>query len=343
MANRPGNPTKHGVGQYIVVAIILGIITYLEFAIVEYDAAWLGDTASLWWLIILSVAKFVMVILFFMHLKDDEAAYSGFFGSGMVIGLGTYVAFVFLMTAPGSLAFVRSQLAPETVAAHGTEAQDQDGGHALPEAVRTLILSDGYSRDLPARLGDVRPKDQSWRVQPPAAPTTGWTLSAAASPAAITTPTESTPDEAETSPEASAGSGGWDEALGEATYSANCASCHQPGGTGIPAAFPPLADHAAYLVGVDGGRTYLIDALLYGLQGPISVHDMSYNGVMPAWAFLSDDQIAAVANHVLHSWDGAAGVGSDFAPIRPDEVAGERDKGLSGTDVHDLRSALDLP
>jgi hypothetical protein len=32
-----------------------------------------------------------MVIWFFMHLKDDDKLYTGFFASGMVIALGTFV------------------------------------------------------------------------------------------------------------------------------------------------------------------------------------------------------------------------------------------------------------
>lgn len=356
MANGGNEHKKHGVGEYVVVALILAVITYVEFWIVEYEVAWLGDTATLWWLMILSVVKFVMVILFFMHLKDDDVTYSGFFGSGMVIGLGTFVAFAFLMTAPSSLTFVRSQVAPEGKFLHGQAAEDDHGDdHGLDERTVALIETDGYARELSAVLGDPPPKDLSWSVAPPAAATEGWTVTAAA-PAVGEAETdeaaaedgEAPPDEAaqaedEAAPAAQAGDDVWDEELGEQVYTANCSSCHQANGQGIPGAFPPLAGHVPDLLAPDGGRTYLIDTLLYGLQGQIRVSGQTYNGVMPAWGHLSDEQIAAVANFVSHEWDNAADLPDGFSPFDADEIAGERDKGLSASDVNDLRGELALP
>ena len=367
MANGGNEHKKHGIGEYVVVALILAVITYVEFWIVEYEVAWLGDTATLWWLMILSVVKFVMVILFFMHLKDDDVTYSGFFGSGMVIGLGTFVAFAFLMTAPSSLSFVRSQVAPEGKFLHGEAAAEDDhgGDHGLDERTVSLIESDGYARELSAVLGDPRPKDLSWSVAPPAARTEGWTLTVAAPAAAegdaVEAPSEdaeAAPGEAEAEadaeaegegegeaapPAAQASDDAWNEELGQQTYTANCASCHQAGGQGIPGAFPPLAGHVPELLAPEGGRTYLIDTLLYGLQGQIRVSGQTYNGVMPAWGHLSDEQIAAVASFVSYEWDNAADLPDGFAPFGPDEVAAERGKGLSGSDVNDLRRELALP
>lgn len=359
MAKGGNEHKKHGVGEYIVVALILGVITYVEFAIVEYEFAWLGDTATLWWLMILSVVKFVMVILFFMHLKDDDVTYSGFFASGMVMGLGTFVAFVFLMTAPSSLSFVRSQVAPEGQFLHGEAAEEDHAGDDLDARTLELIESDGYARELSSVLGDPRPKDLSWAVAPPTAPTEGWTLAAAA-PSAAQAQADETPAEGEdvaasdetageaeadgeAAPAAQAAEGVWDEELGAQVYGANCASCHQASGQGIPGAFPPLAGHVPELVTPDGGRTYLIDTLLYGLQGQIRVSGQTYNGVMPAWGQLSDEQIAAVANYVSHEWDNAANLPDGFAPFDSDEVATERGKGLTASDVHDLRGELALP
>lgn len=363
MANGGNEHKKHGVGEYIVVALILAVITYVEFAIVEYEIAWLGDAATLWWLMILSVVKFVMVILYFMHLKDDDVTYSGFFGSGMVIGLGTFVAFVFLMTAPSSLSFVRSQVAPEGRFVHGAAAADDHGDdHGLDDRTLELIASDGYARDLSAVLGDARPKDLSWFVTPPAAQTEGWTLTTAAAEAAEGASDEAATDEDDVesaaaddaaadeadaddrdAPSAQAADGAWDEELGADVYGANCASCHQANGQGVPGAFPPLAGHVPALVTPDGGRTYLVDTLLYGLQGQIRVSSQTYNGVMPAWAHLSDEQIAAVANYVSYEWDNAADLPDDVSPFDADEVADERGKGLTGGDVLDLRGELALP
>jgi len=112
---------------------------------------------------------------------------------------------------------------------------------------------------------------------------------------------------------------------GAQVYAANCASCHGPTGAGIPGAFPPLAGHAAELAQQD--RAYLIDSLLYGLQGQIVVGGTTYNGVMPAWGQLSDAQLAAVLTHIVDLG------GPDVAPFEVDEVAAERGKGWTPADV----------
>jgi cytochrome c oxidase subunit II len=113
---------------------------------------------------------------------------------------------------------------------------------------------------------------------------------------------------------------------GARVYAANCASCHGPAGAGIPGAFPPLGQ-VAEIAARDGGRGYLIDAMLYGLQGPMTVGGVAYNGVMPAWGQLSDADIAAVLDHVV----GLAGPAA--APFEADAVAAQRGRGLTAADV----------
>ena len=123
------------------------------------------------------------------------------------------------------------------------------------------------------------------------------------------------------------------EADGRTVY-ANCTSCHQASGDGIPGAFPRLnGGHSAELARVEGGRAYLVNAMLYGVQGPLNVRGTTYNGVMPAWPQLNDDQIAAVLNYTVTAWDNADALPEGYAPFTPDEVAAARDQGLSGADV----------
>src|SRR5690625_7279941 len=73
------------VATYVVIALILAVITYVEFAIVEYDIAWLSRGAVMFWLFFLSIIKFLLVIMFFMHLKGDDKTYTGFFSAGMIM------------------------------------------------------------------------------------------------------------------------------------------------------------------------------------------------------------------------------------------------------------------
>jgi mono/diheme cytochrome c family protein len=159
------------------------------------------------------------------------------------------------------------------------------------------------------------------------------------------------PDDAAPAQDAAAAGDGGDAAPaaqadtaadGEAVYAANCAACHQATGQGIPGAFPPLAGgHAAELAGADGGRDYLIHALLYGVQGPIEVSGATYNGLMPAWQQLSDAQLAAVLNYVTTAWDNADVLADDVAPFTADDVAAARGEGLTGAAV--LEKRPDLP
>lgn len=134
-----------------------------------------------------------------------------------------------------------------------------------------------------------------------------------------------------------------DLSTGEGVYTANCVSCHQSEGQGVPGAFPPLADHAPELALPEGGRDYLTHVLLYGLQGEIEVDGQSYNGVMPAWQQLSDEEIAGVLNYVLSSWGNLDAMPEDYAAFSPDEIAAERDAGLSAAEVYEQRQALELP
>ncbi len=122
----------------------------------------------------------------------------------------------------------------------------------------------------------------------------------------------------------------------------NCSGCHQATGEGIPGAFPPLARHLPAIYNTDGGRSYLINVLLYGLQGEIVVEETSYSGLMPSWQQLSDAEIAAVLNHELAAWGNDALV-VDFVPYAAEEVAPLRGQGLSMSDVNALRSGLDIP
>jgi len=121
-------------------------------------------------------------------------------------------------------------------------------------------------------------------------------------------------------------------ARGEALFLTNCAACHQPTGTGLPGAFPPLAK-SDYL---DGDRKQVLSAALFGLSGPITVNGQDYNGVMPSMGYLSDQELADVLTYVLASWGntGAAVSIAEVAALRTelgqeDRTAGERHKGAT--------------
>lgn len=89
-----------------------------------------------------------------------------------------------------------------------------------------------------------------------------------------------------------------DANAGKAVYTKVCAACHQPTGTGLPGAFPPLAK-SDYL-NADVNRA--IKTVIKGLTGKITVNGKVFNSAMPAQATLSDKEIADVLTYVYASW-----------------------------------------
>lgn len=85
--------------------------------------------------------------------------------------------------------------------------------------------------------------------------------------------------------------------LGKQIYSQTCFACHQPEGTGIPNAFPPLAK-SDYL-NKDVNNT--IDIVLHGKSGELTVNGVKYNSVMTPQT-LSDEEVANVLTYVYNSW-----------------------------------------
>jgi mono/diheme cytochrome c family protein len=104
-------------------------------------------------------------------------------------------------------------------------------------------------------------------------------------------------------------------ASGKKAFSANCVSCHQGNGMGIPGQYPPLVK-SEY---VTGGSKRLVMILLKGIQGKIKVEGVEYNGAMPAWEkTLTDKKIAQILTYIRQDWGNQAG------PISPDQVAAGR-------------------
>jgi len=100
------------------------------------------------------------------------------------------------------------------------------------------------------------------------------------------------------------------ERLGQRVYNSYCATCHGANGQGVQGAFPPLRE-TEWVVG-DEGR--LIRLVLHGVGGEMEVLGETYNNVMIAHGFLSDQQIAAVLTHIRQNF------GNDASAIRPDDV-----------------------
>jgi len=96
---------------------------------------------------------------------------------------------------------------------------------------------------------------------------------------------------------------------GQKIYTANCVTCHQANGKGVPGAFPAL-DGSAVVI---GPKDPVIDVVLHG-RGK----------VMPAWSsMLSDADIASVVTFTRSAWSNKAA-----------------DNGVQPADVRAARSAI---
>ena len=108
---------------------------------------------------------------------------------------------------------------------------------------------------------------------------------------------------------------------GKQLFGAKCAACHQANGAGVAGVFPPLAA-SEWVVGDDKP---LIHILLHGVVGEMKVKGNTYNGVMPAWKTLGDDELAAVMTYIRSDW------GNQAAPITAAAVKAEREATSSRT------------
>ena len=82
-------------------------------------------------------------------------------------------------------------------------------------------------------------------------------------------------------------------ARGAKVYSANCAVCHKPDGTGAG----PIKALAGSAIVTDADKGKAIDVVLNGRN----------NGAMPAWKVLSDTELAAVISYAKNSWSNKTG------------------------------------
>jgi mono/diheme cytochrome c family protein len=100
--------------------------------------------------------------------------------------------------------------------------------------------------------------------------------------------------------------------VGKALFSANCITCHQATGLGVPGQYPPLAGSEVEL---GDATNHLIAIVLKGLQGPVTVEGKPFNNSMQAWeAQYTDSQLAAILTYVRSDW------GNNAPPITADMV-----------------------
>jgi mono/diheme cytochrome c family protein len=121
-----------------------------------------------------------------------------------------------------------------------------------------------------------------------------------------------------------------------------CIPCHRGNGAGMVGIYAPLVNHAPEIA--KASRTYLVTVLLYGVRGKIEIEGQKvpYDGVMPSFYSLTDEEAAAVLNYILTSWGNEKNLPKDFKKISADEVKAQRGKNLTDEQVYEIRRTLKL-
>lgn len=111
---------------------------------------------------------------------------------------------------------------------------------------------------------------------------------------------------------------------GQQLYVAQCVACHQATGAGIAGVFPPLVG-SEWVV---RKPEVLVQILLHGITGEITVKGNKYNGAMPEFRDkFNDAELAAVATYIRTE------LGDNSAEeVSIDLVKAEREKTADKTD-----------
>jgi ubiquinol-cytochrome c reductase cytochrome c subunit len=112
--------------------------------------------------------------------------------------------------------------------------------------------------------------------------------------------------------------GAQSEDEGRELYDQHCAACHQPGGTGLPGAFPPLAGNPSVT-----DSEYVRDVISNGLSGPITVLGETYDAEMPPVTALDATQIDAVIAYVQSLGGETTTTTAPTGPVGGDAAHGE--------------------
>jgi cytochrome c oxidase subunit IV len=93
-AGGPDAPPHVGWKKYVVVGIILAVVTAVEVAAVETHI--IPPSIVIPMLLVLTAAKFFLVVLYYMHLKMDNAIFGRVFWAPMFLSVLVVVGLIIL-------------------------------------------------------------------------------------------------------------------------------------------------------------------------------------------------------------------------------------------------------
>jgi len=123
---------------------------------------------------------------------------------------------------------------------------------------------------------------------------------------------------------------------GKKIFAANCQTCHQANGEGVPGQYPPLAGSEF----TNGGSRRMAMIVMKGLQGPVKVKGQMFGtAVMQPWdKTLTDQKIADVITYERSEW------GNNASPVTAEQIAALRKELASHPESyseHDILAAPD--
>lgn len=247
----------------------------------------------------LSAVKFVVVVLFFMHLYGDKAINNRLFFIPLVMASVT-VGVLMLLAGTWTLRWPVRTFKDEATG-KVTEVRDSQD---VVDRYRGRWDGDCNSWVKSAVTGNEYCASPMTPYSTQAAYDALKVTVAAADPAFDGWDTKSADDK---------------KALlmkkGEEVYASKCAACHQSAGTGVAGVFPPLAGDP---LANGGSADEHIIVVLKGLQGK-AINGVNYAAAMQSWAsLLNDQEVAAVVTYERNSWNNNGGV------VEPAQVAALR-------------------
>lgn len=250
-------------------------------------------------LLALSAVKFVVVVLFFMHLWGDKAINNRLFFIPMAMASGSVLVLMMLFGTTSLQWPVRSTVDHAT--GIRTEVRDEADVVARYRSrfdgqcnawVKSAATGNEYCAS-PWVEYSTQPTYDALKVvvAPPDPAFDGWETMAPDQKQAVLMK------------------------KGEEVYASKCAACHMVNGAGLAGSFPPLAKNA---VANGGDLNEHINTVLKGLNGKV-IDGVAYSAAMQAWAgVLNDQEIAAVITYERLSWGNNGGI------VEPAQVAALR-------------------
>ncbi|HST31487.1 MAG TPA: cytochrome c [Chthoniobacterales bacterium] len=122
---------------------------------------------------------------------------------------------------------------------------------------------------------------------------------------------------------------------GKKIFAANCQTCHQANGEGVPGQYPPLAGSEF----TNGGSRRMAMIVMKGLQGPVKVKGQTFgSAVMQPWdKTLTDQKIADVMTYERGEW------GNKASPVTAEQIAALRKELASHAESYNEHDILAAP